>query len=53
MDKVGVRFSGDRYINLEFDPKTKKATITAVIDGTAVTGTVTLTAAKAAKMESK
>ena len=53
MDKVGVRFSSDRYINVELDPETKKATITAVIDGTAVAGTVTLTAAKAAKMESK
>ena len=53
MDKVGVRFAGDKYINVEFDPETKKATITAVIDGTAVAGTVTLTAAKAAKMENK
>lgn len=53
MDRVGVRFSGSRYINVELDPETKKATITAVIDGTAVAGTVTLTAAKAAKMENK
>lgn len=53
MDKVGVRFSGSRYLNIEFDPSTKKATITAEIDGTTVAGTVTLTAAKAAKMESK
>lgn len=53
MDKVGVRFSGSRYINVELDPETKKATITAVIDGTAVAGTVTLTAAKAAKMGEK
>lgn len=53
MDKVGVRFSGDRYVNVELDPETKKATITAVLDGTAVAGTVTLTAAKAAKMENK
>jgi len=53
MDKVGVRFSGDRYINVELDPETKKVTITAVIDNTAVAGTVTLTAAKAAKMENK
>lgn len=53
MDRVGVRFSGSRYINVELDPETKKATITAVIDGTAVAGTVTLTAAKAAKMEKK
>lgn len=53
MDKVGVRFSGSRYINLELDPETKKATITAVIDDTAVAGTVTLTAAKAAKMGEK
>lgn len=53
MDKVGVRFSGSRYINVELDPTTKKATITAVLDGTTVAGTVTLTAGKAAKMESK
>ncbi len=53
MDKVGVRFSSDRYINVELDPETKKATITAIIDGTAIAGTVTLTAAKAAKMGDK
>lgn len=53
MDRVGVRFSGSKYINVELDPETKKATITAVLDDTTVTGTVTLTAAKAAKMESK
>ena len=53
MDKVGVRFSGSRYINVELDPETKKATITAVLDDTTVAGTVTLTAAKAAKMEKK
>lgn len=53
MDKVGVRFSGSRYINVELDPETKKATITAVLDDTIVAGTVTLTAAKAAKMENK
>lgn len=53
MDKVGVRFSGSRYIYVELDPETKKATITAVLDDTTVAGTVTLTAAKAAKMENK
>ena len=53
MDKVGVRFSGSRYINVELDPVTKKATITAVLNDTTVAGTVTLTAAKAAKMENK
>ena len=53
MDKVGVRFNGSRYINVELDPETKKATITAVLDDTTVAGTVTLTAAKAAKMENK
>ena len=53
MDKAGIRFTGSRYINIEFDPETKKATIKAIIDDTAVAGTVTLTAAKAAKMESK
>ena len=35
MDKIGVRFAGDRYINVELDPE------------------ITLTAAKAAKMENK
>lgn len=53
MDKAGVRFSNSEYLSFELDPETKKVTITAVIDGTAVAGTVTLTAAKAAKMESK
>lgn len=53
MNNVGVRFSGSRYINIEMDPTTKKVTITADLDGTAVAGSVTLTAAKAAKMESK
>ena len=53
MDRVGVRFKGSRYINVELDPETKKATITAVLDDTTVAGTVTLTAAKAAKMENK
>lgn len=53
MDKAGVRFSNSKYINFELDPATKKVTITAVIDDTAVAGTVTLTAAKAAKMEDK
>ena len=53
MDKAGVRFSNSEYLNFELDPETKKVTITAVIDDTAVAGTVTLTAAKAAKMESK
>lgn len=51
MDKIGVRFPGGRYINVELNPETKKATITAVLDETTVAGTVTLTAAKAAKME--
>ena len=50
MDKVGVRFAGDRYINVELDPETKKATITAVLGEATVAGTVTLTAAKAEKM---
>lgn len=53
MDKAGVRFSNSRYINFELDPETNKVTITAVIDDTAVAGTVTLTAAKAAKMGDK
>ena len=53
MDKVGVRFSGDRYVNVELDPETKKAIIKAIIDDTTIAGTVTLTAAKAAKMENK
>lgn len=51
MDKVGVRLAGGRYINIELDPDTKKVNIIAVIDGRTVAGTVTLTAAKAAKME--
>lgn len=50
MDKAGIRFSGSRYINIEFDPETKKAIITAIIDNTTIAGTVTLTAAKAAKI---
>lgn len=53
MDKAGVRFSNSKYINFELDPATKKVTITAVIDDTAVAGTVTLTATKAAKMGEK
>lgn len=53
MDRVGVRFSGSKYINVELDPETNKATITAVLNDTTVAGTVTLTAAKAAKMENK
>ena len=53
MDRAGIRFSNSEYLNFELDPETKKVTIIAVIDGTAVAGTVTLTAAKAAKMESK
>lgn len=53
MDRVGVRFSGSKYINVELDPETKKVTIIADIDGTTVAGTVTLTAGKAAKMENK
>lgn len=53
MDKAGVRFSNSKYINFELDPTTKKVTITAVLDDTTVAGTVTLTAAKAAKMETK
>lgn len=53
MDKAVVRFSNSKYINFELDPTTKKVTITAVIDDTAVAGTVTLTAAKAAKMGDK
>lgn len=53
MDKAGVRFSNSKYINFELDPETKKVTITAVIDDTAVAGTVTLTAAKAARMGEK
>ena len=50
MDRAGIRFSGSKYINIELDPETKKVTIIAEIDGTAVAGTVTLTAAKAAKI---
>lgn len=53
MDKIGVRFAGDRYINVELDPDTKKATVTATFGETTVAGTVTLTAAKAARMENK
>ena len=53
MDKAGVRFSNTEYLNFELDPATKKVTITAVINDTTVAGTVTLTAAKAAKMGEK
>ena len=53
MDHAGVRFSGSRYFNIEFNPENNKATIVAVINDTTVAGTVTLTAAKAAKMEKK
>ncbi len=53
MDKAGIRFTGSRYIDIEFDPETKKATIKAILDNTTVAGTVTLTAAKAAKMGEK
>ncbi len=53
MDKACIRFASDRYINIELDPKTKKATIVAIIGETTVAGNVTLTAAKAAKMENK
>lgn len=53
MDKAGVRFSNSKYLNFELDPNTKKVTITAVLDDTTVAGTVTLTAAKAAKMGDK
>ncbi len=53
MDRAGIRFAGSRYINIEFDPETKKAIIKAIIDDTTIAGTVTLTAAKAAKMENK
>ena len=53
MNNAGVRFSNSEYIYFELDPETKKVTITAVIDDTAVAGTVTLTAAKAAKMGEK
>lgn len=53
MVKAGVKFSNSEYLYFELDPETKKVTITAVIDNTAVAGTVTLTAAKAAKMGEK
>lgn len=53
MDKAGIRFTGSRYIDIEFDPETKKAIIKATIDDTIIAGTVTLTAAKAAKMGDK
>ena len=53
MDKAAIRFTGSRYIDIEFDPETKKATIKAIIDDTTIAGSVTLTAAKAAKMEKK
>ena len=53
MDKAGIRFTGDRYINIELDPETNKATIIATLGDTTVAGSVTLTAAKAAKMEKK
>lgn len=51
MDKVGIRFSESKYIYMELDPETNKVTITAEINGTAVAGTTTLTAAKAAKIK--
>lgn len=50
MDKAGIRFSGSRYIDIEFDPETKKATIKAIINDSSIAGTVTLTAAKATKI---
>lgn len=50
MNKTGIRFSGSEYLYIELDPETKKVTITAEINGTAVAGTTTLTAAKAAKL---
>ena len=53
MDRAGIRFTNERYINIEFDPDNNKATIMAVINGEAIAGSVTLTAAKAAKMEKK
>lgn len=53
MDKAGVRFSNSEYLYFELNPETKKITITAVINDTAVAGTVTLTAAKAVKMGDK
>ena len=53
MDKTGIRFTNSEYLYFELDPTTKKVTISAVIDDTAVAGTVTLTAAKAAKMGEK
>ena len=53
MDKAGIRFTGSRYIDIEFDPETKKAIIKAIIDDTTIAGAVTLTAAKAAKMGDK
>lgn len=53
MYKAGIRFSGSRSMCVEFDPETKKAVIKAIIDDTTIAGTVTLTAAKAAKMENK
>lgn len=53
MDKAGIRFTGSRYIDIEFDPETKKAIIKAIVDDTTIAGTVTLTAAKAAKMGEK
>ena len=53
MDRAAIRFSGSRYINIEFNPENNKAIIIAVIDGETIAGNVTLTAAKAAKMGSK
>ena len=53
MDKAGIRFAGDRYINIELYPATNKATIIANLGDTTVAGSVTLTATKAAKMEKK
>lgn len=53
MDRAGIRFSGDRYINIELNPETNKVTIIATLGDTTVAGNVTLTAAKAAKMEKK
>ena len=53
MDKACVRFSGSRYVNIEMNPDNKQVVITAEINGTKVAGSVTLTAAKAAKMENK
>lgn len=51
MEHIGVKFSSG-YMEIALDPDTKKVSITANINNTAVSGNVTLKPVKAAK-ESK